>query len=157
MGCPKTDRISAYLDKELGLTEKTELESHVHGCGICSHALEEMQSLRVAFTTTERHQAPYGFANRVMARTAKQKSSPLRGEGRVRGWLVPFSVRFAEAAILLVVITVGVLAGRVMTNNSPATQTTNIASSFSLDMFDANPPGSLGNAYLAMTEVRNEK
>ena len=85
-----------------------------------------------------------------MARTAEleKKKAP---------WHVPFFVRFAEAAVLLVVITVGILAGKVMTNSSPATTTTNIASSLSLDMFDATPPGSLGGAYLAMTEVRNEK
>jgi hypothetical protein len=52
---------------------------------------------------------------------------------------------------------VGVLAGRAMTGSSPATQITNIASSLSLDLFDATPPGSLGGAYLAMTDARNEK
>jgi hypothetical protein len=70
---------------------------------------------------------------------------------------VPFFVRFAEAAILLLVITVGIVAGKVMTNSSSAAQTTNIASSFSLDLFDATPPGSLGGAYLAMMEAGNEK
>jgi anti-sigma factor RsiW len=150
MSCPKTKLISAYLDKEMGLGEKAAFESHVQGCTRCSHALEELQSLRLAFSNTERHQAPYGFATRVMARTAEleKKKAP---------WLVPFFVRFAEAAVLLVVITVGILAGKVMTNSSSAAQTTNIASSLSLDIFDATPPGSLGGAYLAMTEARNEK
>ena len=96
---------------------------------------------------SERHPAPYGFATRVMARTAEleKKKAP---------WLVPFFVRFAEAAVLFIVITVGILAGKVMTNSSSAANTTNIASSLSLDMFDATPPGSLGGAYLAMTEVQ---
>jgi hypothetical protein len=85
--------------------------------------------------------------------------SPLPTEERikVRGGLVPFFIRFAEAAVLLVVITVGIFAGKVMTNSFPTARTMNIASSFSLDLFDATPPGSLGGAYLAMTEVRNEK
>jgi anti-sigma factor RsiW len=145
MSCPKTKLISAYLDKELGLGEKTAFEAHVKGCSSCSHTLEEMRSLRAAFANVERHSAPYGFATRVMARTAEleKKKAP---------WLVPFFVRFAEAAVLLIVITVGILAGKVMTNNPPATTTTTIASSFSLDVFDATPPGSLGGAYLAMTE-----
>jgi hypothetical protein len=56
----------------------------------------------------------------------------------------------------VIVIIVGIAAGKVMTNSSSST-TTNIASSLSLDLFDAAPPGSLGGAYLAMTEVRNEK
>jgi anti-sigma factor RsiW len=150
MSCPKSKLISEYLDKEMGLGEKTAFETHLQGCNSCSHSLEEMRSLRAAFANAEQHQAPYGFAARVMARTAEfeKKKSP---------WFVPFSLRFAEAAVLLIVITVGILAGRIMTSSSLAAQTTNIASSFSLDLFDAAPPGSLGNAYLAMTEVRNEK
>ena len=150
MSCPKTKLISAYLDKEMGLGEKSSFESHLKGCSSCSHTLEELQSLRAAFLNSERHPAPYGFAARVMARTAEleKKKAP---------WLVPIFVRFAEAAVLLVVITVGILAGKVMTNSSSAAKTTNIASSLSLDVFDAAPPGSLGGAYLAMTEVRNEK
>jgi anti-sigma factor RsiW len=149
MNCPKTKLISAYLDNELGLGEKAAFEAHVQGCNRCSQSLEQLQSLGAAFSTTKRHQAPYGFATRVMARTAEleKKKAP---------WLVPFFVRFAEAAFLFVVITVGILAGKVMTNSSPATTTTNIVSSLSLDVFDATPPGSLGGAYLAMTEVRNE-
>lgn len=150
MSCPKSKLISAYLDKELGLGEKTAFEAHLQGCDRCSYALEELQSLRAAFSTTKRYQAPYGFATRVMARTAAldKKKSP---------WFVPFFIRFAEAAVLLIVITVGILAGRVMTNASSALKTTNIASSLSLDLFDAAPPGTLGGAYLAMTEVSNEK
>jgi hypothetical protein len=44
-----------------------------------------------------------------------------------------------------------------MTNSRSSLPTATITSSFSLDVFDAAPPGSLGNAYLAMTEVENEK
>ncbi len=150
MSCPKTKHISAYLDKELGLGEKADFEAHVQGCASCSHTLEEMRSLRAAFANVARHPAPYGFAARVMARTVdlEKKKSP---------WFVPLSIRFAEAAVLLVVITVGILAGKAMTNSSPKVQKTSIASSLSLDLFDATPPGSLGGASLAMTEVRHEK
>ena len=150
MSCPKTILISAYLDSEMKCGEKATFEAHMQGCTRCSHALEEFQSLRVVFANTERHQAPYGFATRVMARTAElEKKKSL--------WIVPFFVRSAEAAFLVIVITVGILAGKVMTNSLSASNTTNIASSLSLEVFDATPPGSLGGAYLAMTEVRNEK
>ena len=150
MSCPKTKLISAYLDAELRGSDKAALESHLQGCVQCGTALKDMRSLRSAFANTERHQAPYGFAARVMARTAEREKTRAP-------WRVPLFVRFAEAAVLLVVITVGILAGKVMTNSSSAAPTTNIASSFSLDLFDATPPCSLGGAYLAMTEVRNEK
>jgi anti-sigma factor RsiW len=150
MSCPKSIQISAYLDGELKDADKIALEAHVPGCEKCSAALSEMRSLRAAFAQTERHKAPFGFAARVLARTAEL-------EKRKSPWIAPLSVRFAEAAVLLAVITVGILAGRVMTTSSPAMKSTAIASSLSLDIFDATPPGSLGNAYLAMTEVRNEK
>jgi anti-sigma factor RsiW len=150
MSCPKTKLISAYLDKELGLGEKTAFETHLQGCNRCSHTLEEMRSLRAAFANSERHPAPYGFATRVLARTAEleKKKTP---------WFVPFFIRFAEAAVLLIVITMGILAGKVITGSSSSANTPNIASSLSLDLFDATPPGSLGGAYLAMTEAKNEK
>ncbi len=150
MSCPKTKLISAYLDNELRLGEKTAFEAHVLGCYRCSQSLEEMRSLRAAFSTSQRHPAPYGFATRVIARTAdlEKKKAP---------WFVPVLVRIAETAFLLVVITVGILAGKVLTNSSSMANTTNIASSLSLDVFEATPPGSLGGAYLAVMEARNEK
>jgi anti-sigma factor RsiW len=150
MSCPKTKLISAYLDMELKGSDKAALETHLQGCVQCGTALKDMRSLRSAFANAERHQAPYGFASRVMARTAEleKKRTP---------WHVPLFVRFAEAAVLLVVITVGIFAGKGMTSSSSAAPTMNITSSLSLDMFDATPPGSLGGAYLAMTEAGNEK
>jgi len=150
MSCPKSILISAYLDEELQGSDRATLEAHVQGCNRCSQSLEELRSLRAAFSTTQRHQAPYGFATRVMARTREL-------EKQQTPWHVPLIMRFAEVAVLLVVITVGILAGRVMTNGSSVTGTTTISSTLSLDMFDATPPGSLGGAYLAMTEARNEK
>ncbi len=150
MSCPKSKFISAYLDKEPGFREKAAFESHLQGCDICSQTLEELRSLRAAFAKAERHHAPYGFAARVMARTAslERKKSP---------WFVPFFIRSAEVAVLLFVITVGILAGKVMTNGHSTVNTANLASSLSLDLFDPVPPGSLGSAYLAMTEASNEK
>ena len=150
MSCPKSIHISAYLDEELHGIDKAELETHVQSCAQCGAALKDMRSLRAAFANAERHQAPFGFSTRVIARAAEveKKNAP---------WRIPFFVRFAEAAALLVVITVGILAGKAMTDISPSATTANIASSLSLDLFDATPPGSLGGVYLAMTEANNEK
>jgi anti-sigma factor RsiW len=150
MSCPKTRLISAYLDKEMGPREKSAFEAHVRGCTTCSYRLEEAQSLKAAFAKTERHPAPHGFAARVMARTAALEKKNLP-------WFVPLFIRFAETAALIIVITVGIVAGKVMTNGFAAEKTTNIASSLSLDLFAATPPGSLGGAYIAMTEAGNEK
>ena len=162
MSCPKTELISAYLDEELPSGDRASLENHLPGCAQCGAVLMDMRSLRAAFANTDRHQAPYGFATRVMSRTAELKSPsphPLPSGERikVRGWFIPFSIRFAEAAVLLMVLAAGILVGRFVTNGSPMAQTANLASSLSLDLFDAAPPGSLGSVYLAMTEASNEK
>jgi anti-sigma factor RsiW len=150
MSCPKSILISAYLDDELRVVDKAALEAHLPVCGACSTALREMRSLRAAFANVDRHQAPYGFATRVMARAAEPEKNRAT-------WIVPFPVRFVEAAVLLAVITVGILAGRIMTDSSVTPDPANITASFSLDLFDAAPPGSPAGAYLAMTEAEHEK
>jgi anti-sigma factor RsiW len=150
MKCLKFETISTYLDDELKEKERISVESHLNSCAKCAETLEEMRSLRTAFKSAVNYQAPFGFSKRVMSRTAAL-------ERNISPWFVPFFIRFAEAAVLLIVITMGIVAGKVMSNSSPAAKTMNIASSLSLDMFDAAPPGSLAGAYLAMTEVKNEK
>lgn len=150
MSCPKSKRISAYLDDELQAADNAALEAHLPVCRKCSAAIGEMRSLRAAFRQTERHQAPFGFAARVMARVAESES-------KKSSWRVPLPVRFAEAAVLIAVIMVGILSGRVITNTSAKLNPANITSSLSLDMFEATPPGSLGNVYLALTEAEHEK
>ena len=62
-----------------------------------------------------------------------------------------------EAAALVLVIAIGAAAGTFITKGLIAQQAANLASSMSLDLFDATPPGSLGGAYLAMTEADHEK
>jgi len=147
MKCLKSETISTYLDDELEEKDRISVETHIKSCAKCAGVLEEMRSLRTAFESAEYYRAPLGFQARVLARTAAldKKKSP---------WFV--FARFAEVAVLLAIMTVGILAGRFVMKDR-AVQPENITSSLSLDLFDATPPGSLGNAYLAMTEVGNEK
>lgn len=150
MKCPKTEHISAYLDNALAEKERTSIEAHLRDCARCAGALAEMQSLRQTFSTAERFNAPHGFSTRVLARTAEldRKKAP---------WFIPVFARFAEAAVLVLVIVIGIATGTFITKGFPSQGATNLASSMSLDLFDAAPPGSLGNAYLAMTEANHEK
>ncbi len=150
MKCPNSENISAYLDGELEEKKQVSLETHLKGCSRCANALEEMRSLRTAFKGVGHHQAPYGFSTRVMARTAAldRKKSP---------WFVTALIKFAEAAVLLMLIVVGILTGKVVTNGSSTQKSANITASFSLDLFQATPPGSLGDAYIAMTGTSHEK
>jgi anti-sigma factor RsiW len=150
MKCLKAQHISAYLDDALEEKERASVEAHLKGCARCAGALAEMKSLQQAFSAAGRFKAPYGFSSRVLARVAEsdRKKTP---------WFVPAFARFAEAAVLVLVIFIGIAAGSFIMKGIPSQRSTNLASSMSLDLFDAAPPGSLGNAYLAMTEASHEK
>jgi hypothetical protein len=71
-------------------------------------------------------------------------------------WFFPMATRFAEVAIVLVMISVGILAGRFVMNSVMNQRMGNIASAFSLDLFESAPSDSVGGAYLAMTEAVHE-
>ena len=150
MKCLKTEHISAYLDNALEEKKRASASAHLKDCARCAEALAEMQSLQQAFSAARRFQAPYGFASRVVARTAEldRKKAP---------WFIPVFAKFAEAAFLVLVIVIGTAAGTFITKGLAAQQAVNLASSMSLDLFDATPPGFLGGAYLAMTEADHEK
>jgi anti-sigma factor RsiW len=150
MSCLKAEHISAYLDNALEEKERVSAAAHLEDCAQCARALAEMQSLQQAFSAAGRFKAPYGFATRVLARTAEldRKKAP---------WFMPAFARFAEAAVLVLVIAIGTAAGTFITKGLAAQQAANLTSSMSLDLFDATPPGSLGGAYLAMTEANHEK
>lgn len=150
MKCLKTEHISSYLDNALEEKERASATAHLKDCPRCAEALAEMQSLKQVFSATGRFQAPYGFSTRILARAAEldKKKAP---------WFIPVFAKFAEAAVLVLVLVIGAAAGTFITKGLAAQQATNLASSMSLDLFDATPPGSLGGAYLAMTEANHEK
>src|SRR5512147_2713674 len=104
MKCLKTEHISAYLDNALEDKERASVEAHLKGCARCAGALADMQTLQQAFSTAERFKAPYGFSTRVLARAAEsdRKKAP---------WFVPTFAKFAEAAVLVLVISLGIAAG----------------------------------------------
>ena len=150
MNCSKAHKlISPYIDSELSKQDIKTLEDHIKVCQNCRAELEEGKGLHNLFATVDEFKAPYGFHTRVMANINAGK---IRGNSRV-----PFFVRLAEAAAIVTVITFGVLSGSLVIKGYPQDKARNVIASFSLDVFDSTPPGSLGGVYLAMTEVRNEK
>jgi len=149
MKCRKTKLISACIDGELEGEEKTLFEAHLRGCLECSRRIEGIRATRALFTNAERYKAPYGFSARVMAKAAE-------GETK-RFSLFPLWVKFAEVAVVLAMIIVGVISGRFLMSSFMGQRTGTISSSFSLEIFEPTPPDSLGGAYLALLETKNEK
>lgn len=146
MRCRKSKLVSPYVDGELSSGEKTLFETHARGCSECAGRLEAAQRTHDLFAHGEQYRSPYGFSARVMAKTTAPKKETFAR--------VPLLVKFSEVVVVLVMMTVGIVSGRFLMSGTMNHKTGNIASSFSLEIFEPAPPGSLGGAYLALTEDR---
>lgn len=150
MDCSKTLKlISSYIDGELKARDKEAFESHIKSCLACSMAAEESRLQHNLFAQAHQFKAPYGLQTRIMANIAAEKTGGF-------SW-TPLFIRFAEVVVLLMIIFTGIISGGFIANQIMPDKLSATARSLSLDIFDATPPDSLGDVYLAMTEVRNEK
>jgi predicted anti-sigma-YlaC factor YlaD len=146
--------ISSYIDDQLGLDEKKAFAIHIRNCSTCREELEEVQSVHELFTSAERFTAPYGFTARVMASLETKEPFRLRAFFTLR----PFALRAVEGAFALIVVITGMLFGHLLiTDQGPPARQATIQESFSLDLFQATPPDSVGGVYVALAEGPNEK
>jgi anti-sigma factor RsiW len=153
MKCKSASRlISQYIDDELGQDEKEAFLLHIEGCLSCKERLDELRSVHQMFASGERFSAPYGFATRVLATIQEEKSA------RAHSVFMRFLLRGAEVAFALVIMSIGVISGSQMAaHRSPATEQATVQETFSLDLFQANPPGSIGALYASMMEGGDER
>ncbi len=150
MKCSKAHKlISPYIDGELMERDMKPLEDHIKVCHKCRKEFEEGKELHNLFANADKFKAPYGFHTRVMANISSGK---IRKTSRI-----PVLARLAEAVVVIVVIALGVLSGSFLIKGYMPDKAREVMASLSLDVFDPAPPDSLGGAYLAMTEVKNEK
>jgi anti-sigma factor RsiW len=150
MRCTKVKKlISSYLDNELSKNERDVFESHIKQCETCNKEFEAMRDMHAMFARTERFNAPYGFATRIMANLAGQQSN--------KRLFIPFLAKFGEALLIAAVVVLGVASGAVLVKDAAPQNGQNIASLFSLDAFDAASRDSVGGAYFAMMEGQHEK
>jgi anti-sigma factor RsiW len=151
MRCSKARKlISPYIDGELTESEKREFEAHLRVCKGCWSEIEETHGLHQLFENTEIFSAPFGFHSRVMANVNAKKP----------GWspMIPVRVRLLEAVMVLLLIVVGAISGSFLGKGLlPERAGNGLTASLHLDVFNSAPPGTLGGAYLAMTEVKDEK
>jgi anti-sigma factor RsiW len=156
MGCRRMKKmISPYIDDELTSREKEAFLEHIGTCPGCSRELEEARSVHLMFVDTERSQAPYGFAERVMAEAARKDAPRKKFWERIP--FMPLLPGFAEAAFALAVMVLGIIAGNQLVLQSDVHQErAGIEQAFSLDVFQAAPPGSVGGAYASIMEEGNE-
>ncbi len=139
--------ISPFVDDELGPDQAKIFISHIEGCPACQEALEETKSMRQLFGPAEKFEAPYGFATRVMARIEEKETRP-------SFWsfftLHPVFLRAVQVAFALVVIFIGMVSGNLLVTGKTPERPTTVQESFSLDLFQATPPNSIGGIYVAL-------
>jgi predicted anti-sigma-YlaC factor YlaD len=145
--------ISQYMDDELSLDEKKAFDSHIQRCASCREGLEETRSLHRLFASAQRFPAPYGFTTRVLANLEEKEELPLRGLLSFR----PFFLRAAQVAFALVVMAVGMISGNLLlAKRADHIGQTAVQETFSLDLFQAAPPDSIGGIYNTLMRPRHE-
>src|SRR6266702_1590934 len=96
-----TDRLSDYLDNELGRAERAALEAHLAGCAACRGVLDELRRV-VARAQTLEDRAP---ARDLWSGIAREIG---RGRGRAPARRFSFSVpQLLAASIALVLLSAG--------------------------------------------------
>jgi anti-sigma factor RsiW len=138
--------ISYYIDDRLTPTDRETFLQHIKDCPQCSKEL---------FAKAEKTPAPYGFTTRVME-NLEHKDIP---QTRIREFFLfrPFLPRFAGAVLTLAVMVFGVISGNLLVTDRVSQNNATIKQTFSLDVFQANPPGSLERAYAGIMEVDYER
>ena len=136
--------ISQYVDDELSPTRKRDIESHIRSCASCRDRLEEARDLHMLLSSAERFPAPYGFATRVLATLNEKKASRIP---RLLGFR-PLIFRAAQVALAIIVMTIGIISGSLLHTERPdRLGQTAVQESFSIELFQATPPGSIGGIY----------
>ncbi len=146
--------ISRYVDDELSRDEKKGFDFHVRSCTSCREELEETRALHRLFASAERFPAPFGFTARVLGNLDEKERTRFRDLFDIR----PFFLRSAQVTLALVVITVGILSGNLLLAERTETigQTAVVREAFSLDLFQAAPPDSIGQIYNTLMRPNHE-
>jgi hypothetical protein len=93
-----TDRLSAYLDRELPALERGAVEGHLGGCDACARRLEELAAVDEALRGLPAD-APAGYFEGFAARVRRRLEPPRRRTGP------PVWTWAAAAVLLLAVVT----------------------------------------------------
>jgi anti-sigma factor RsiW len=146
--------ISRYVDQDLDPDEKKALELHIGECPGCKEALEGQMAIHNLFSSAEKFEAPYGFATRVMARIEEnEKRAPFWGFFTLQ----PSFLRAVEVAFALVVIFIGMVSGNLLVAGRTPERPLTVQESFSLDLFQATPPDSIGGVYVTLAGAADER
>jgi hypothetical protein len=150
MKCKEFQRkVPEYLDSKLSDPEKDAFDSHLCACPQCAECLRETEDIKKILATAPKYPAPPYFASRVMAR--------IEQEPEKRFWFnffigEPAYLKFIEILVVILMVIIGLISGNMLISGKEAGKPADIALSYSLDVFEPTPPGSVGSAYLLVME-----
>jgi anti-sigma factor RsiW len=155
-------KLNALLDAELTAAERTPIKEHLRECASCREALDRLRGVEAALAQTPAPPpVPGGFAERLMARTARRAEQASHRPVVVRLW-PSFSpaMRVAAAAMLALGIGLGALMGWNL-SRTPSKPSRLAASAdpnvvYGVDYLSEAPSGSLADAYLTLASAGND-
>jgi hypothetical protein len=150
MKCQKVRKmVSQYMDEELSPDDRKSFDLHIDGCPFCSQELEEHMAVHNLFATSERFEMPLGFSTKVLAHLQGTEETWL-----ARSWRLltarPLFLRTVEVAFALAIVLIGMFSGGLLVPDRRPERQATIEELFSLDLFRATPPGSIGGVYVSL-------
>ena len=109
------DKVSAYIEKELTLSDVNRFDQHLESCRICAVAYNGVKSAVRAIRGSERVTVSSGFNDRLLERLQREKAKPVSkisslGRGRrIFGYEPRYAFVSLAAMALIVVLTIGIL------------------------------------------------
>ena len=109
------DKVSAYIEKELTLSDVNRFDAHLDSCNCCSAVLSGVRSTVGALRVSERVAVSNDFNNRLLNRLKVEKVKPVIQIGSMsrRRNIFGYEPRYAFASLsvvaLIIVLTVRIL------------------------------------------------
>lgn len=145
------EKLSAYQDGELSVSEKEQVERHLAGC----HSYREQyaklhQTWKALGDLAEIRPAP-GFYKRVSQKIDQASEKDVFGASRWGNWGLR---RLTASAIASIILATGIICGALIGNSLIQIEPFHNATAFSeegflssLRIFDPIPPGTLADSY----------
>ena len=155
-------RLSAYQDGEIAEKERERIAAHLSECQACRSAYAEMEQVWQSLEKIPEIEASAGFEGRLFERINTVPALRSRWRFRWLDWVYrAYPAPAMAAVVLLVGIVLGGYLGTTLVSgfsSAPAQVQALKADTdiFSLKVFSAVPPGSLGDGYLRMTHFTEE-
>jgi Tol biopolymer transport system component len=106
--CPHKEKINAYLDGELSSWEQEQLRAHLEECPLCRKEFESLHATRQLLASIPSPERPAAYWDYYETRL-RERIASLGNRTPVSRWVL----RYAIVALAMLMLTVGIVSGRV--------------------------------------------